>query len=148
MLPSGVPKEIVLAEQRNPGSPRAARIRLALDLALGELEAYFLRSLRRGSSRSVVRLNSNQENCDVVACGLGLSVLIVFGLLAWWLVENQKRHRVSPGYQADFEFPHGEPFELYHNALSLWSMKTRVCLAELDIRYKSHHIDLIETGAY
>ena len=27
-------------------------------------------------------------------------------------------------------------------------MKVRVCLAELGIDYKSHHIDLIETGAY
>jgi glutathione S-transferase len=39
-------------------------------------------------------------------------------------------------------------FELYHNALSLCSMKVRVCLAELEIPYRSHHIDLIETGAY
>ncbi|MEN8160903.1 MAG: glutathione S-transferase family protein, partial [Myxococcota bacterium] len=36
----------------------------------------------------------------------------------------------------------------YHNALSLCSKKTRVCLDELGIPYKSHHIDLIETGAY
>ncbi len=58
------------------------------------------------------------------------------------------RHSVAPGYHGELEFPHDEPFELYHNALSLCSMKTRVCLAELGIAYKSHHIDLIETGAY
>ena len=44
--------------------------------------------------------------------------------------------------------PHSQSFELYHNALSLCSMKVRVCLAELGIDYRSHHVDLIETGAY
>jgi len=52
------------------------------------------------------------------------------------------------GYQAQIELPHEQEFELYHNALSLCSMKSRLCLAELDIPYKSHHIDLIETGCY
>ena len=52
------------------------------------------------------------------------------------------------GLQADIELPHDQEFELYHNALSLCSMKSRLCLAELKIPYKSHHIDLIETGAY
>ena len=81
---------------------------------------------------------------------LGALVFAVVGLGIAWLIENRRRqtHSVSPGYQADLEFPHEEPFELYHNALSLCSMKTRVCLAELQIPYKSHHIDLIETGCY
>jgi glutathione S-transferase len=72
------------------------------------------------------------------------------GLLIWWFLENRRRttHVVPPGYQADIEFPHDETWELYQNALSLCSMKTRVCLAELRIPYKSHHIDLIETGCY
>ncbi len=54
----------------------------------------------------------------------------------------------APGLNSDITVPHSEPFELYHNALSLCSMKVRVCLAELGITYRSHHIDLIETGSY
>lgn len=78
---------------------------------------------------------------------LGLAVLIAVGL---WVIESRKRqtYPVPPGYQADKEFPHEQEFELYHNALSLCSMKTRVCMAELQIPYKSHHIDLIETSCY
>ncbi len=52
------------------------------------------------------------------------------------------------GLQTAINIPHEQEFELYHNALSLCSMKVRLCLAELDIPYLSHHIDLIETGAY
>jgi glutathione S-transferase len=78
-----------------------------------------------------------------------VGVFIVAALIAWALEKRRRTtHPVPPGYQADIEFPHDEPFELYHNALSLCSMKTRVCLAELRIPYKSHHIDLIETGCY
>jgi glutathione S-transferase len=44
--------------------------------------------------------------------------------------------------------PHTQEFELYHNALSLCSMKSRLCMAELQIPYASHHVDLIETGKY
>jgi len=75
--------------------------------------------------------------------------LIGAALTVWW-VEKQRRktHPVPAGYQQDIELPHDEEFELYHNALSLCSMKTRLCLAELAIPYKSHHIDLIETGCY
>ncbi len=68
----------------------------------------------------------------------------------WWQMENRRRVRrpVPSGFQAEIQFPHREPFELYHNPLSLCSMKTRVCLHELGIDYLSHPIDLIETGAY
>jgi len=68
----------------------------------------------------------------------------------WWFWENRKRrtHRVSPGYQDSLELPHQQEFELYHNDFSLCSKKIRVCLAELDLNYASHHIDLIETGSY
>lgn len=71
-------------------------------------------------------------------------------LLVWWGIEKSRRttHPVSEGYQADVQFPHEQEFELYHNALSLCSMKSRLCMAELGIPYKSHHIDLIETGCY
>jgi glutathione S-transferase len=81
---------------------------------------------------------------------LALVGVVLGGLLIWWLVESRRRttHAVAPGYQADIEFSHDETWELYHNALSLCSMKTRVCLAELQIPYQNHHIDLIETGCY
>jgi glutathione S-transferase len=70
--------------------------------------------------------------------------------VAWWAWENARRrtHPVPEGHQPDIEIPHEREFELYHNALSLCSMKSRVCLAELGIPYKSHPVDLIETGAY
>jgi len=81
----------------------------------------------------------------VAFAGAALGVALV-----WFLVEKSKRktHPVSPGYREEVVFPHDETFELYHNALSLCSMKTRLCLAELQIPYKSHPIDLIETGRY
>jgi len=79
-------------------------------------------------------------------------ILIALGAVAViaWVIENgrRRRHDVSPGFQSDIELFFEEPFELYHNALSLCSMKSRLCLAELQIPYKSHHIDLIETGFY
>ena len=80
-----------------------------------------------------------------------LSLLALVGVaLAWWAWESsrRKRHPVPHGYRPEIKLPHEREFELYHNALSLCSMKTRVCLAELGIPYKSHPIDLIETGAY
>ena len=52
------------------------------------------------------------------------------------------------GLHEDITLPHEQDWELYHNAFSLCSKKTRVCLNELGIEYKSHHIDLIETGSY
>jgi glutathione S-transferase len=80
----------------------------------------------------------------LVSAGAGLSLL---GAWAW---ENHRRqrHPVPAGYCAEIVLPHAAEFELYHNALSLCSMKTRVCLAELEIPYVGHHVDLIETGAY
>lgn len=75
---------------------------------------------------------------------------LAIGAIGWFLFEKRRRrtHPVPPGFQADLEFPHEAEWELYHNALSLCSMKTRVCLAELRIPYVGHHVDLIETGAY
>jgi glutathione S-transferase len=74
--------------------------------------------------------------------------LLVFG--GWWLWEksHRKTHPVSAGHHPEIEIPFEQDFELYHNALSLCSMKSRVCMAELGIPYKSHSTDLIETGAY
>ena len=76
--------------------------------------------------------------------------LLLAGLLIWWAVEKSRRktHPVPEGLQTNTVFAHEQEFELYHNALSLCSMKSRLCLAELGITYKSHHIDLIETGCY
>jgi len=77
-------------------------------------------------------------------------VVLVLAAVAWWAWESSRRRRypVPEGYQPDIALPHGKEFELYHNALSLCSMKSRFCLAELGIEYESHPIDLIETGAY
>jgi len=72
------------------------------------------------------------------------------GALAWWTWERRQRrtYPVPPGLQTDISLPYEQEFELYHNALSLCSMKTRVCLAELGVAYRSHPIDLVETGSY
>lgn len=77
--------------------------------------------------------------------------VIVFVLLAiWYLWERVHRntHAMSGGLHEEIVLRHDAEFELHHNSLSLCSKKTRVCLAELGIEYKSHHIDLIETGSY
>ena len=83
------------------------------------------------------------------AATLTLLVLLALGFGAW-LVESRRRerHPVEPGHHPEVEIPHTQEFELYHNALSLCSMKSRVCMAELGIPYASHPVDLIETGAY
>lgn len=78
---------------------------------------------------------------------LGLGGL---GAAAWYLREKSLR-RTSPmagGLHADIQLPHRADFELWHNAFSLCSKKVRLCLAELDVPYESHPIDLIETGSY
>ena len=78
-----------------------------------------------------------------------LLVLVGAGVI-WWLWErsHRKTYAVPGGLRTDIHLPHEQEFELYHNALSLCSKKTRLCLAELGIPYKGHHIDLIETGSY
>jgi len=80
----------------------------------------------------------------------GIVIALAAVAVVAWAIENRRRRRrsVRPGFQSDIELPFEERFELYHNALSLCSMKSRLCLAELQIPYKSHHIDLIETGFY
>lgn len=82
------------------------------------------------------------------AAALLLSILATG--IVWWVWENgrRRRHPVPEGHRPDIEIPYEQEFELYHNALSLCSMKSRVCLTELGIPYKGHAIDLIETGAY
>jgi glutathione S-transferase len=82
---------------------------------------------------------------------MSIAIVGVFVFLMFmWLIE--RRHRkfkeVGSGFQERIELGHDQEFELYHNSLSLCSMKVRVCLDECGLKYKSHHIDLIETGQY
>ncbi len=78
--------------------------------------------------------------------------VLIFALLLLALFFWEKGHRVTRpmpgGLHLDISLPFEREFELYHNDLSLCSKKARVCLAELRIPYKAHHIDLIETGSY
>jgi len=77
-----------------------------------------------------------------------LLALCIF--LVWYLWEKKHRtsHAVKGGTDRSVSLPHEQEFELYHNAFSLCSKKARICLDELGITYKSHPIDLIETGSY
>ena len=77
-------------------------------------------------------------------------ILMLVSLIGWFLWEkgHRKTSSMSGGIHKDITLEHEYEWELYHNNFSLCSKKTRVCLAELGIDYKSHHIDLIETGAY
>jgi len=54
----------------------------------------------------------------------------------------------SGGLHLEIDLPHTQEWELYHNSFSLCSKKVRVCMAELGLPYESHHLHLIETGAY
>jgi glutathione S-transferase len=79
---------------------------------------------------------------------LALAVLGVLAVLFARESARRRRYAVPPGYRPEIELPFNQDFELYHNAFSLCSMKTRLCLAELGVPYESHPIDLIETGSY
>ncbi len=75
-----------------------------------------------------------------------LLLILVAAVFGWWAWERTRRrtHPAPEGHQPDIDIPYEQEFELYHNALSLCSMKSRVCMAELGIPYRSHHVDLIE----
>ncbi len=79
-----------------------------------------------------------------------ITLVAIAALLVWylWELQHRKTRAMSGGLHADITLPHEQEWELYHNDFSLCSKKSRVCLAELGIPYKSHHIDLIETGSY
>ena len=77
-----------------------------------------------------------------------LSITVLTVLWFNWERRQRMTHSMVGGLHADISLPHEQEWELYHNDLSLCSKKVRVCLAELDIPYKAHHIDLIETGSY
>lgn len=78
---------------------------------------------------------------------LGLVVALFVG---WFLYERRRRptHSVRAGLHEELSLPHTQEWELYHNQLSICSKKLRICLAELQLPYASHHVDLIETGSY
>ncbi len=80
----------------------------------------------------------------------GIAAALAAGAFGWWGWERSHRRTrpMAGGLHPDVSLPHDREFELHHNALSLCSQKVRLCLAELGIEYASHHVDLIETGAY
>ncbi len=80
----------------------------------------------------------------------GVLFVALGAAIGWYLWERAHRRTraMQPGLQSDITLPFEDEFELYHNALSLCSKKVRVCMAELGVPYKSHPIDLIETGSY
>ncbi len=84
-----------------------------------------------------------------LALGLGATGF-VGSLAAWyaWERSHRKTMKMPAGIDLGRSVPHQQEFELYQNVLSLCARKVRICLAEYNILYKSHHIDLIETGSY
>jgi glutathione S-transferase len=77
-----------------------------------------------------------------------LAILLVLG--GWFAVEKSRRrtHPVTGGLQAHITVPHTAEFELYGNAFSHCSRKTRLVMAELGIPYTHKPTDLVETGGY
>ena len=84
---------------------------------------------------------------EVVGFCFGLALLV---LIAFFAVERRRRPTgtPSPGLHPEMDLPHQQEWTLYQNGLSLCSKKMRVCLAELDLPYESHDVELIETQAY
>jgi len=76
------------------------------------------------------------------------TAICFFVLWFLWEKKHRQTRAMQGGIHKDINLPHEQEFELYHNALSLCSKKVRVCLDELGIHYKDHHIHLIETGHY
>lgn len=70
--------------------------------------------------------------------------------LTWFAIEKSRRrtHPVTGGINRSVSLPHTAEVELYSNAFSHCSRKTRLALAELGIEAKHHSVDLIETGWY
>lgn len=75
---------------------------------------------------------------------------IGLGLVAWFLYERSQRrtHPMTPGLHEEIDLPYRQEWEVHQNLLSICSKKLRVCMAELELPYESHHIELIETGFY
>lgn len=81
---------------------------------------------------------------------LAISAALALALVVWFAVEKSRRktHSVKGGLQPNITLPHTAEFELYGNAFSHCSRKTRLVMAELAIPYTHIPIDLIETGSY
>ncbi len=79
-----------------------------------------------------------------------LLVAVGGALVALWGLEKRRRktYAVTGGLHPEVSLPHQAEFELYSNAFSHCSRKTRVVFAELGIPVRHHPIDLIETGWY
>lgn len=82
-----------------------------------------------------------------------MSVLWIFSailLLGWFVIEKRRRrtHPVSGGPHPEITLPHEVEYELYGNAFSHCSRKTRIVFAELGLPFRHRHIDLVETGGY
>lgn len=83
-------------------------------------------------------------NITFLVGGLGLALLV------WFLVERNRRrtHPVVGGIDRTINLPHRQELELYSNSFSHCSRKSRLVMAELDLSYRHHAIELIETGWY
>jgi glutathione S-transferase len=79
-----------------------------------------------------------------------ITTAFALALVAWFAIEKSRRrtHPVKGGLHRDITLPHTAEFELYGNAFSHCSRKTRLAMAELGIPYTHKPIDLIETGSY
>lgn len=78
-------------------------------------------------------------------------IALVAALLAGWFILERSRRRTHPvkgGLHPEITLPHTAAFELYGNAFSHCSRKTRLVMAELGIAFVHRPIDLIETGSY
>uniref|UniRef100_A0A7S2U3I9 GST N-terminal domain-containing protein n=1 Tax=Lotharella oceanica TaxID=641309 RepID=A0A7S2U3I9_9EUKA len=85
---------------------------------------------------------------NLVAKVLGAGVVGLAGMkLALYLL-TVKRSAPTGGIHSEITIPSTDEWELYHNSFSTCSKRLRLCLAELKVPYKGHHIHLIETGAY
>jgi len=75
--------------------------------------------------------------------------LVMLAMVAYLRERGRRRTYPVPGGLCESRLlPHERDFELYHNDFSLCSKKTRLCLAELGIQARLHHVDLVETGRY
>lgn len=79
-----------------------------------------------------------------------IPVIVVAAVAAWYMFEKGRRrtHPVRGGLHPEITLPHEASFELYGNAFSHCSRKTRIVMAELGIAFVHKPIDLIETGSY
>lgn len=77
-------------------------------------------------------------------------ILGAAAVLGWFVIEKRRRrtHPVSGGLHPDISLPHEAEYELYGNAFSHCSRKTRIVFAELGLPFRHRHIDLVETGGY